>query len=56
MPFTYPPLPTGVDAIRVLKVAPGHFLSPLVGSLASVAFSDKPKYVALIHVGEAIPS
>jgi hypothetical protein len=49
MPFTHPPLPTGIDAIRVLQVAPSDFLSPLVGSLTSVAFSDKPKYVALSY-------
>jgi hypothetical protein len=49
MPFTHPPLPTGIDAIRVLTVAPGDFLSPLVGSLMSVAFSDKSKYMALSY-------
>jgi hypothetical protein len=50
MRFTHPPLSTGVDAIRVLKVAPGDFPSPLVGSLTSVTFSDKPKYVALSYM------
>jgi hypothetical protein len=49
MPFSYPALPKGVDAIRVLKLEPGDFVSPLAGTLAPAAFSDRPKYVALSY-------
>ena len=56
MPFSHPALPTGVDAIRVLKVEPGDFLSPLVGILTPAAFSDRPKYVALSYTwGSSYP-
>jgi hypothetical protein len=47
--FSHPVLPVGVDAIRVLKLEPGDYLSPLVGELTPVAFSEKPKYVALSY-------
>jgi hypothetical protein len=47
--FVHPALPVGVDAIRVLRLEPGDYLSPLVGKLTSVAFSEKPKYVALSY-------
>ena len=47
--FSYPPLPVGVDAIRILVIEPGNFSSPLVCSLTSVAFSSKPRYVALSY-------
>lgn len=49
MAFLYPALPIGVDAIRVLEIEPGDFLSPLTGTLTSVAFSARPKYVALSY-------
>ncbi|KAF2829589.1 hypothetical protein CC86DRAFT_286937 [Ophiobolus disseminans] len=49
MPFAYPALPTGQDAVRILNVDPGDFLSPLTGTLVSVAFCDRPKYVALSY-------
>ncbi|KAI0976931.1 heterokaryon incompatibility protein-domain-containing protein [Xylaria arbuscula] len=47
--FSYPPLTAGLDAIRVLKLSPGGFSEPLVGTLTPVLFSDKPKYVALSY-------
>ncbi|KAI0455401.1 heterokaryon incompatibility protein-domain-containing protein [Xylaria acuta] len=47
--FPYPPLTTEVDAIRVLKLEPGDFADPLVGTLTQAAFSEKPKYVALSY-------
>ncbi|KAF2120037.1 heterokaryon incompatibility protein-domain-containing protein, partial [Lophiotrema nucula] len=47
--FSYPALPAGVDAIRVLTVEPGDFSAPLVGKLNPVAFSRKPRYVALSY-------
>jgi hypothetical protein len=47
--FPYPPLPAGVDAIRILTVEPGDFADPLVCTLTSVPFSSKPKYVALSY-------
>ncbi|KAK8046225.1 HET-domain-containing protein [Apiospora saccharicola] len=54
--FSHPPLITGVDSIRLLTVAPGDFLSPLRCTLTSVAFSDKPKYVALSYTwGSSYP-
>ncbi|CAE7002187.1 hypothetical protein PTTW11_01351 [Pyrenophora teres f. teres] len=49
MHFTHPVLPMGVDALRILNVRPGDFLSPLVGTLTSIAFKDKPKYMALSY-------
>ena len=48
----YPSLPTGVDAIRILKVEPGDFFDPLVCMLSTVAFSSKPKYTALSYTWE----
>jgi hypothetical protein len=47
--FPYPPLPVGVDAIRILTVEPGDFSNPLISTLTSVAFSSKPRYVALFY-------
>jgi hypothetical protein len=47
--FPYPPLPVGVDAIRILTVEPGDFSNPLIGTLTPVAFSSKPRYVALSY-------
>lgn len=56
MPFSYPALPTGADAIRILELQPGDFADPLVGELRSVAFRDKPKYVALSYTwGSSYP-
>jgi hypothetical protein len=56
MPFSHPALPANVDAIRILELKPGDFLSPLVGVLRSVAFSDRPKYVALSYTwGNSYP-
>ena len=52
MPFSYPSLPAGVDAIRVLTVTPGDFVEPLVCTLTPVAFGEKPKYVALSYTWE----
>lgn len=49
--FSYPPLPTGVDAIRVLTVESGDFHDPLVCTLVPAAFIDRPKYVALSYTG-----
>ena len=48
----YSSLPTGVDAIRILKVEPGDFFDPLVCTLSTVAFSNKPKYIALSYTWE----
>ncbi len=54
--FPYPLLPVGVDAIRILTVEPGDFSTPLVGTLTSVTFSSKPKYVALSYTwGDPYP-
>ncbi|KAK3346012.1 heterokaryon incompatibility protein-domain-containing protein [Lasiosphaeria hispida] len=56
-PIPYPRLPANTDAIRVLTVEPGDFLSPLVCTLAPAAFRDKPKYVALSYTwGNSHPS
>jgi hypothetical protein len=49
MTFLHPALPEGVDALRVLTIEPGDFTNPLTGILIPVAFSDKPKYVALSY-------
>ena len=48
-PFTYPPLPLGQDAIRLLRIDPGDFHEPLIATLTPVAFEYKPKYVALSY-------
>ncbi|EOO03226.1 putative heterokaryon incompatibility protein [Phaeoacremonium minimum UCRPA7] len=50
MPFTYPPLPA-TDGLRILTLQPtsSGFLSRLTGSLTAVAFSSKPKYIALSY-------
>jgi hypothetical protein len=54
--FPYPPLPVGVDALRILSVEPGDFSDPVVGTLTSVAFSSKPRYVALSYTwGDPYP-
>ena len=47
--FPYPPLPLGVDAIRILTLEPGGFYDPLIGTLVPVTFESKPKYVALSY-------
>lgn len=47
--FDYPPLPAGVDCIRVLKVEPGRFSESLSCTLDSVTFGDKPTYFALSY-------
>jgi len=49
MSFVYPALPVGVDAIRILKIEAGDFMSPIVATLSSRSFSDRPKYVALSY-------
>lgn len=56
-PFEYPPLPPGKDAIRILNVEPGDFYDdPIVCTLTSVAFTDKPRYLALSYTwGDAFP-
>ncbi|RYP56832.1 hypothetical protein DL771_011607 [Monosporascus sp. 5C6A] len=48
MPFTYPPLPE-TDSLRLLTLEPGDFHDPLAGTITAVAFSAKPKYVALSY-------
>ncbi|KXX72825.1 Heterokaryon incompatibility protein 6, OR allele, partial [Madurella mycetomatis] len=54
--LSYPHLPSGVDAIRILTLAPGGFDDPLVCSLRTVAFSTKPRYVALSYTwGDPYP-
>lgn len=47
--FPYPPLPKGVNAIRILTIHPGDFSEPLVYTLSSQAFSEKPRYAALSY-------
>ena len=47
--FPYPPLPLGVDAIRIFTLEPGSFYDPLIGTLIPVTFESKPKYVALSY-------
>ena len=55
--FHYPLLPAEVDAIRILKVEAGDFYDPLICTLRSVAFGDKPKYVALSYTwGDPFPN
>jgi hypothetical protein len=51
--FPYPALPKDVDAIRILKIHPGDFPDDIVGTLTSVSFNEKPKYVALSYTWEA---
>jgi len=53
MSFIHPVLPTGVDALRILNVQPGSFSSPLVGTLSSIAFRDKPRYMALSYTWDS---
>lgn len=49
-PFEYAPLPPGKDAIRILNVEPGDFYDdPIVCTLTSVAFTSKPRYLALSY-------
>jgi hypothetical protein len=45
--FDYPGLVPEVDSLRLLTMAPGNFADPIVATLTSVAFREKPKYVAL---------
>ncbi|KAF2430665.1 hypothetical protein EJ08DRAFT_571949, partial [Tothia fuscella] len=47
--FQYPPLPAGVDGIRIIRIEPGEFSDRVVCTLTSVAFGAKPKYVALSY-------
>jgi len=47
--FAYPPLPEGVDAIRILTINPGDFSHPLACTLRVAAFSEKPRYAALSY-------
>ena len=47
--FVRPPLPPGVDAIRVLEIEPGDFHDPLIGTLRAVTFESKPRYAALSY-------
>lgn len=54
--LSYPPLPSGVDAIRILTLAPGEFDDRLVCHLRAAAFSTKPRYVALSYTwGDPYP-
>lgn len=48
MVLSYPPLPSG-DGLRVLTLSPGDFWDPLEGSLLSISFASKPKYIALSY-------
>ncbi|GAP92621.2 putative HET domain-containing protein [Rosellinia necatrix] len=48
MAFSYPPLPGG-DALRLLTLKAGGFYDPLQGDLVPIAFSAKPKYLALSY-------
>lgn len=48
MVISYPPLPPS-DGLRLLTLQPGLFWDPLVGRLESVAFSEKPKYIAVSY-------
>ncbi|KAI1262300.1 heterokaryon incompatibility protein-domain-containing protein [Xylariaceae sp. FL1019] len=47
--FVYPPLRKDADSIRILKLAPGDFSDPLVGTLTPVTFREKPRYIALSY-------
>lgn len=47
--FPYPPLPEAADGFRVLTIDPGDFSDQLVCTLRSVAFSEKPRYIALSY-------
>ncbi|KAK0630688.1 heterokaryon incompatibility protein-domain-containing protein, partial [Bombardia bombarda] len=47
--FPYPPLPVGVDALRILILQPGDFSDPIKCTLTPAAFSMKPKYLALSY-------
>jgi hypothetical protein len=48
MSFKYPPLPKG-DSLRLLTLSPGEFEAPLSGTLHPIAFSSRPKYLALSY-------
>ncbi len=48
MTFKYPLLPPS-DGLRILTLQPGDFWAPLIGTLAAVPFSTKPKYLALSY-------
>ncbi|KAI1353981.1 heterokaryon incompatibility protein-domain-containing protein [Xylaria sp. FL0043] len=48
MAFPYPPLPVA-DALRLLILKPGKFFDGLEGDLVPVAFSERPKYLALSY-------
>lgn len=47
--FSYPLLPFGVDAIRILILEPGGFYDPLIGELVPATFDSRPKYAALSY-------
>jgi hypothetical protein len=47
--FPYPPLPHGVDAIRILTISPGDFYDPIFCILTTAEFVNKPKYAALSY-------
>jgi hypothetical protein len=47
--FQYPPLPVGVDGIRICNIKPGEFSDPLICTLTPISFGNKPKYVALSY-------
>lgn len=55
MAFTYPTLPAG-DALRLLTLKAGGFFDLLEGDLIPMAFSAKPKYLALSYTwGDPTP-
>ena len=45
-----PPLPIGADGLRLFSLQSGNFYDPIVCTLTAVAFSSKPKYVALSYI------
>ncbi|KAI1195353.1 heterokaryon incompatibility protein-domain-containing protein [Nemania serpens] len=48
MAFPYPRLPEG-DAVRLLTLKAGRFFDQLEGDLVPIAFSAKPRYLALSY-------
>ncbi|KAI8961454.1 heterokaryon incompatibility protein-domain-containing protein [Daldinia sp. FL1419] len=47
--FSYPSLPEGKGAIRLLDLQPGDFFSPIVCVLTSATFKSRPRYLALSY-------
>ncbi|KAI0383032.1 heterokaryon incompatibility protein-domain-containing protein [Hypomontagnella monticulosa] len=47
--FTYPPLPTDRNAIRILTIQPGDFDDQIRSTLTPVPFTERPKYIALSY-------